>query len=846
MVRQVLIKVLEQRKRYAAKLESLLYNDDDEEETPIETGESAHLIEYLKAWFMLPLKKGSDESRAATHEKRFLKQAFECIKANRTADSAVMLTDTEGDLSCLPIEVKSRCSPRTYDKEMKQIEDVRRMMGSGLYMRSSTECLIQRQMTMTPVAIVTAESVIIHRVLAIYEVGKRIATRLRQHTDLFENDLKSLYLPTNEMPRLSDEWKQAIASDSVKRLKLDEDSFLQRLAIWRVLDVDRSNEARRKRRIQYQRSIELPLPQTVINGIIPMTHGLWNNFKGGSDTSTHVADNVKESVGFRTDNNAACARLLIYFAIAFHRGKQWFHAKRALTFYPSLAQASHANNERAAMYDSLLHLSDTLLGVARKSQLETLKVGLDGMGGEIVQLNVSTSVPEQQTSSRTTRQRSNMPSLGVKTGHTPVNRSKTDEQFEERRRGCLGKFLYCQLIPDPAAKRKGTGSGTEFGECVIGVIAGRITSVLTVGSDTAKDVGIYTCYHAAHRNAWNEHATSNRAAILRAGRDEQGDPAMAAEPKISSVGTYASPATMPPSMPDLPASTGHTATGSPTTRQNINLSVGFRRNPPGPEPRTRSATIVLGRLRPDDAQPGRGNLNQKLSGPSCIYPKTSVHLYPALGAGEPVDEVQSELDTRVPLPFLSPPSPPLVAPHPRAVPHPDPPSLFCLALRAASASPSAHLLPTSRKEEHLNAEMDGADEHEVHSDSDNDSDVGAIDNWLSILSLGEMRSDVASASSTDAECMYLAHSDRGDSIRALTEPDYFRLISSSLSTIQPMSENFGRPEPDFISFPRQSAHHPTKEAHFSSGRELSSEVGANMRGFRGFPTTPPLSSVLDR
>jgi len=116
------------------------------------------------------------------------------------------------------------------------------------------------------------------------------------------------------------------------------------------------------------------------------------------------------------------------------------------------------------MYDSLLHLSDTLLGMARKSQLETPKVGLDGMDGETVQLNVSTSVPEQQTSSRTTRQRSNqtpspveMPSLGVKTGHTPVDQSKTDKQFEERCRGCLG-FLYCQLIPDPAVKRKGKGS----------------------------------------------------------------------------------------------------------------------------------------------------------------------------------------------------------------------------------------------------------------------------------------------------------------------------------------------------------------------------------------------------
>ncbi|EJK51314.1 hypothetical protein THAOC_29524 [Thalassiosira oceanica] len=158
------------------------------------------------------------------------------------------------------------------------------------------------------------------------------------------------------------------------------------------------------------------------------------------------ACNVQESVGFRTDNNAACARLLIYVAIAFHRGKQLFHAKRELTFYPSLAHAHHANNERAAMYDSLLHLSDTLLGMARKSQLKTPKVGLNGMGGETVQLNVSTSV----TSSEMTRQHSNqtpspveMPSLG---------RGKAREVI------------------------------TEFGECVIGVRAGgRITSVLAVG-----------------------------------------------------------------------------------------------------------------------------------------------------------------------------------------------------------------------------------------------------------------------------------------------------------------------------------------------------------------------------
>ena len=79
-------RVPDQRKSYAEMLESLLYNDGEEAETPLETGDNAHLIEYLKAWFMAPLKKGSDESRAATHgrrvEKRFLKQAFECLKEN--------------------------------------------------------------------------------------------------------------------------------------------------------------------------------------------------------------------------------------------------------------------------------------------------------------------------------------------------------------------------------------------------------------------------------------------------------------------------------------------------------------------------------------------------------------------------------------------------------------------------------------------------------------------------------------------------------------------------------------------------------------------------------------------
>ena len=118
-------------------------------------------------------------------------------------------------------------------------------------------------------------------------------------------------------------------------------------------------------------------------------------------------------------------------------------------------------------------------------------------------------------------------------------------------------FFTANSFPTLPSRGKAREAIKEFGECAIGVIAGlcfgrpsykkgdkkdkKQPKYLTVntpdlrknsGSDTVQDVGIYTCYHAAHHNAWNKHATSNRAAILCAGGDEQGEPAMAAKPEI--------------------------------------------------------------------------------------------------------------------------------------------------------------------------------------------------------------------------------------------------------------------------------------------------------------------------
>ena len=79
------------------------------------------------------------------------------------------------------------------------------------------------------------------------------------------------------------------------------------------------------------------------------------------------------------------ARLLMYFAIAFHRGTLWCGAKEDLTFYPTLAHARNANTKRAAMYDSLSTLSKMLLAKSRSAALQTPTAGLDGEEGQTIQ-----------------------------------------------------------------------------------------------------------------------------------------------------------------------------------------------------------------------------------------------------------------------------------------------------------------------------------------------------------------------------------------------------------------------------------------------------------------------------
>ena len=267
----------------------------------------------------------------------------------------------------------------------------------------------------------------------------------------FENDLKQFYIPSKQVPDPPQEWVNAFQNKSLKSLNLDVESFKQRLGLWRILNIDISKTKKIKKR-----DSNPLLPTVTIN---PLTHTIWNLFKGGGNTIIKLIDNVQEGLGIQSDSNAASPQLLLYFAIEFHRGNQWCHVKEDLTFYPALAHARNANNKRKAINDTLQAVSTMLKSQASAAALETPTAGLDGVAGQTIQLQ-SLTIPETSEDNgrrRKTRKSMNatpdpvqMPIVGIKTGRTPVRQTKAnkDEIFQERYDNCLGMF-YGQVVPDP-------------------------------------------------------------------------------------------------------------------------------------------------------------------------------------------------------------------------------------------------------------------------------------------------------------------------------------------------------------------------------------------------------------
>ena len=60
-----------------------------------------------------------------------------------------------------------------------------------------------------------------------------------------------------------------------------------------------------------------PIPNNA--RIVPISLAKWNTLKGGGDAITKLIENCRERIPVRGEGTIACARILMYYAVVFHR-----------------------------------------------------------------------------------------------------------------------------------------------------------------------------------------------------------------------------------------------------------------------------------------------------------------------------------------------------------------------------------------------------------------------------------------------------------------------------------------------------------------------------------------------
>lgn len=547
------------RERVTKWLEKVEYPHlvDEEEEEPVCQGEDGYLAEFMVSSYLRPQKKGDEEghNKYTIHghraERPFMKKFYDIFSSGgrqstaedegsthpgsdvkieaiyspglvykkgqfymRDSSDGVAIVqecvDDEIKRSAIPIEVKSRCAPRTYMRErcanrafcmyassltahicscFDTLHRQRIQHNSSAHLHETgTHDVVLADVFAYKEEDTTTINPLLHKIIppnelfqmlhhisvygsdsAFFLIGNDkdlmaayrvfinnphlIDAYLDICEDFYTEDLEVFYAPGKEVPTPPKRWMDAFKLPKLRWLKMDKEGVRYHLGLWRALNIDPDADE-----TTIQKTYPFPFPQTV--RIIIMSVSLWNALKGGGDTITHLLDLHKERLGIRTDVTTACARILMYFAVLFHRVNQWCNAKTDLKFYPSISHARHANNERAAFMDSLMLLCELLLSQSRKETLDTNVGGLDGEDAETIELNevfdisnVNPTVDESRRKSRrstvaATPAPIQMEVAGAKTGNTPVYRSKTNPSFEERCDSCIGVY-FGKLLPDP-------------------------------------------------------------------------------------------------------------------------------------------------------------------------------------------------------------------------------------------------------------------------------------------------------------------------------------------------------------------------------------------------------------
>jgi hypothetical protein len=404
--------------------------------------------------------------------------------------------------------------------------------------------------------------------MAIYEVwflDEIIHSYLNICDEFYTQDLKIFYEPGDDVPELPEKWVNAFKSPKLKYLHMDSESWNYSISIWRVLNIDISADEAGVA----QKKIKFPLP--ALARIVPMVISLWNSLKGGGDSITKLLDGCKEKIGMRTECIMASARLILYFAVMFHRLHQWCNAKNDLNFYYSAEHARDANNKRSTFAKSLALLCGMLLTQARREQLS--EHGEDALDKLTVHYNEILANPQRDNEldtdapgRRKTRSRSNstpgpveLDAPGGKTGITPKHRNKTNPLFIERCRTCIGLY-FGKRVSDPTVEKTAKDERLKR----ICYVCGAKTDYFCFGcrrwlcmsppkssdpeqpepkyfstntpvldkdgelqfeSDgsvkTVKEYGHWTCFHKAHEPGWKTYIQLNRVALMDRGTSNE-------------------------------------------------------------------------------------------------------------------------------------------------------------------------------------------------------------------------------------------------------------------------------------------------------------------------------------
>jgi hypothetical protein len=289
--------------------------------------------------------------------------------------------------------------------------------------------------------------------------------------DFYTSDLHVFYVPGENVPEIPQVWIDALSSTSaLRKLHMDEETFLFNVGIWRGFNVPFKHVNKHGNEIPFyddegiaslynamQELYALPLP--IIERLVPLIVSMWNAMKGGGDTCTKLIDSCKERIGIRTQTTTACARILLYYGVLFHRLRQWTSGKKDIKSYASATHARNSNSHRTTFKDSLMKASDMLLSQARSAELNISASGLDSEEGNTLHFDALFSVASGSNDTitrKSTRSNPNktptpmkFPYTATKTGVTPTHRKKMDADVEYTALcdNCTG-MIYGRKAPD--------------------------------------------------------------------------------------------------------------------------------------------------------------------------------------------------------------------------------------------------------------------------------------------------------------------------------------------------------------------------------------------------------------